>query len=91
VSGVVKCYDKCKKNEFKGLVPPGSCTPPASDPATATCISGANGKAVLAVNKKCSDIGADPDNCGSPYPTGVDWVNLVDIAISGNIPTTYCE
>jgi hypothetical protein len=44
VSGVVKCYDKCKKNERKGLVAVGSCDPPASDPATATCVSSASNK-----------------------------------------------
>jgi len=91
VGSVVKCYDKCKKNAFKGLFPASNCDPPTSDPATATCVSTANNKAILAVNKKCGDIGADPDNCGSPYPSGADWVNLVDIAISGQIPVTYCE
>jgi hypothetical protein len=48
-------------------------------------------QAILAVDKKCSEVGASPDNCGSPYPDGASWVNLVNIAISGNIPTTYCE
>ena len=91
VGGVVKCYDKCKKNERKGLAAVGSCDPPASDPATSTCVSSVNNKAILAVNKKCSDVGASPDNCGSPYPDGASWVNLVNIAISGNIPATYCE
>jgi hypothetical protein len=94
VSGVVKCYDKCKKNERKGLAAPGSCNPPASDAATATCVSAANNKAILAVNKKCGDVvpSAEPD-CGGPdnYPDGASWVNLVDIAISGQVPNTYCE
>jgi hypothetical protein len=90
-ASVVKCYDKCKKNERKGLVPAGSCDPPASDPATSTCISAADGKSVAGVNKLCGDVGAAPDNCGSPYPDGAAWTNLVDIAISGNIPNTYCQ
>jgi hypothetical protein len=35
VGAVVKCYDKCKAAELKGDVAPGSCDPPASDPADA--------------------------------------------------------
>jgi hypothetical protein len=42
----------------------------------------------------CGDQSAAAD-CNAPdddsYPTGSAWVNLVDIAISGNIPNTYCE
>jgi hypothetical protein len=94
VGSVVKCYDKCKKNEFKGLIAPGSCGPPASDPATSTCVSTANSKAILAADKKCGTIGVIPDCAGgesNDYPSGAAWVNLVDIAISGNIPGTYCE
>jgi hypothetical protein len=92
VGSVIKCYDKCKKNERKGLVAAGSCNPPASDPATSTCISSADNKAILGVDKLCGNVGANPD-CGGPdmYPDGASWVNLVDIAISGNIPNTYCE
>jgi hypothetical protein len=94
VGSVVKCYDKCKKNEFKGLIPAGSCTPPVSDTATQTCVTTANNKAILAADKKCGTIGVIPDCSGgesNDYPNGTQWVNLVDIAISGNIPTTYCE
>jgi hypothetical protein len=92
VGSDINCYDKCKKNERKGLVAAGSCDPPASDPATATCISTAENKSILAVNKLCSDVNQIPDCSGTDdYPSGAAWVNLVDIAISGNIPNTYCE
>jgi len=39
----------------------------------------------------CGPQGAAPD-CSSTddYPTGSAWVNLVEIAISGNVPGTYC-
>ena len=90
-AGVVKCYIKCETNAHKGLVAAADCLPPATDPATATCISGVDGKAIAAVNKLCGDVGAAPDNCGSPYPDGASWVNLVDIAISGNVPGNFCE
>lgn len=94
VSSVVKCYDKCKKNERKGLVTAGSCDPPASDSATQTCINAANSKAITAADKSCGTIGVIPDCSGgesNDYPDGATWVNLVNIAIAGNIPATYCE
>ena len=90
-AGVVKCYIKCETNAHKGLISASDCTPPATDPPTVLCINGVDGKAIAAVNKLCGDIGASPDNCGSPYPDGASWVNLVDIAISGNIPNNFCE
>jgi hypothetical protein len=39
----------------------------------------------------CGPQAAAPD-CTNPddYPTGSAWVNLVEIAIAGNVPGTYC-
>jgi hypothetical protein len=97
--GVVKCYSKCMANARKGLVTRASCLPPASDPPTAACISGVEGKAILAINKVCFDapvaaLGAAPD-CPNPDDYGGNdataWVNLVDLAIAGNIPGNFCE
>jgi len=95
VGAVVKCYDKCKAAELKGDVPPGDCDPPANDLATQECVSKGFTKAQEGVDKACQPVGkpdARPD-CPGPnqYPDGNTWANLVDIAISGNIPTTYCE
>jgi hypothetical protein len=92
VGSVVKCYDKCKANERKGTAAPGSCDPPASDGPTQTCVSTGNTKAALAVDKVCP-TGLRPDCPNEDDYGGNDgnsWANLVDIAISGNIPTTYC-
>ncbi len=93
VASVDKCYDKCNANARKGLMAQSTCVPPVSDPATQACISGADGKAIAGVNKLCSDLGSSsiPD-CTNPddYPDGASWVNLVEIAISGNVPGTYC-
>jgi hypothetical protein len=91
VGSLNKCYDKCNKNARKGLILQSTCAPPATDPDTAACISAANGKCVAGVNKKCGDVGAVPD-CTLPddYPDGAAWCNLVDIAVSGNVPGTYC-
>src|SRR5206468_5151811 len=94
-AGVVKCYIKCETNAHKGLISASTCTPPATDAPTATCIQGVEGKAILAADKLCGDIpGAKPD-CPNPDDyggnDGASWVNLVDIAISGNIPGNFCE
>ncbi len=104
VGSVNKCYDKCFANARKALIPQSSCVPPASDPATSTCINGADTKSIAGVNKKCGDIGpsAVPDcdtTNGTPneYPDGATWTNLVDTAISGNVYSgggtagTYCS
>jgi hypothetical protein len=95
VGSINKCYDKCFSNARKGLISASTCAPPATDPATSACISAANGKSVAGVDKKCSVVGAVavPD-CNNDsvddYPTGAAWTNLVDIAIEGNVPGTYC-
>lgn len=91
---VDKCYDKCVSNVRKGVLAPGVCGPPATDPATMTCINTADQKSIAGVNEKCGDLGAaaKPD-CSAPddYPDGAAWTNLVEIAIGGNIPGTYCS
>ena len=92
VGGVVKCYLKCFANARKGLISAATCLPPAADPVTAACIAKVDGKTIIAVNKLCGDAGQIPDCSGTDdYPDGATWVNLVDIAISGNIPNNFCE
>lgn len=58
------------------------------------CISGtcSPSKLPCSTNADCGDQSVKPD-CSSPddYPTGSSWVNLVDTAISGNIPGIYCQ
>jgi hypothetical protein len=60
------------------------------------CLSGnCNGVGVgttCSTNADCGDQSVKPDCSGTDnYPTGSGWVNLVDVAISGNIPNTYCQ
>jgi hypothetical protein len=96
VGGVVKCYSKCMGNVRKGIGTHADCLPNGSDPTLAACKNGVVGKAILAVNKNCIDkhvspVDAVPDCSGTDdYPDGANWTNLVDIAISGNIPANYC-
>jgi hypothetical protein len=102
VGSVNKCYDKCNDGIQKALIAPGQCDPPAGDPVASACISAADAKAIAGVNKKCRTVGestpgandgtlAVPDCSGTDdYPDGASWVNLVDVAISGNVPGTYC-
>jgi len=63
---VIKCYDKCQANARKGLISVAGCAPPASDPATASCVAKANSKAILGVDKACGPecFGGDL-TCGS--------------------------
>ena len=91
VGSVNKCYDKCNANARKGLISQSACVPTASDPTTAACISAADNKAIVSIDAKCVNINALPD-CPTPddYNHGATWVNLVETAISGNVPTTYC-
>jgi len=93
VATLDKCYDKCEANARKGLISQASCNPPASDPATAACVSKGDDKTILTIDKVC--VGDFKADCSAPdandYPDGASWVNLVDVAITGNIPGTYCE
>ena len=67
-------------------------TPTPSDQATQDCITKSSNKSILWINKKCGDIAQVPD-CSAPddYPDGAGWVNLVNSAITGNQPSTYCS
>jgi len=90
VATLNKCYDKCVANVRKALIPAGSCNPPSSDPATQTCVSNGDTKTIASIDKACL---IDPADCSAPndYPDGAAWTNLVDSAITGNVPSTYCE
>ena len=93
VGSINKCYDKCNSGIRKGTITAGSCNPPSpSDPVTAACINAADAKSIAGVNKKCGDVGVSPDCNGiaDSYPSGASWTGLVDLAISGNVPGTYC-
>jgi hypothetical protein len=93
VATLNKCYDKCIANARKGLIPAASCTPPATDLATSTCVGKGDTKTILAIDKVC--VGEFRADCSGPdsndYPDGAAWTNQVDTAITGNIPVTYCE
>jgi hypothetical protein len=85
-----KCYDKCSANEFNGKVAPGSCAPPASDPATQTCIASAEGKAAAAIDKACAAAGANPACYVPGFDTGAEWVALTEAAVDGQYPNVAC-
>ena len=72
----------CGPECFGGNTTCGSNTGACSNDATVQCGCDAD----------CGDQSAAAD-CSSTddYPTGSAWVNLVDIAISGNQPNTYCQ
>jgi hypothetical protein len=66
VGAVTKCYDKCFSNARKGLINVATCTPPASDPVTAACVSNAETKAIVGIDKACGpECFFGNNTCGS--------------------------
>jgi hypothetical protein len=90
VGSKTKCYDKCNTNMNKGKALPGSCTPPATDPPTVTCISTAEGKASASIDKVCATPGFNPSCYGTALDTGAEWVNLVESQVDITTPTVAC-
>ncbi len=85
-----KCYDNCYANAYKGVIDAATCVPPAIDPVTATCLSDTRDDYIQYIDHDCGPPPASPDGCGSPYPTGEQWVGFVDIMVAGDVPRTYC-
>jgi hypothetical protein len=97
-----KCYDKCNQNAFKGKIDASTdpCAPPASDPATQTCIGLAESKAVLALNKACFTAPAVAPSCydnsvvvpgllGRPN-NAQGWVDNIEAAVDAQTPSVAC-
>jgi hypothetical protein len=91
IGSKTKCYAKCQGNELKGKIAPGSCTPPATDPATVTCISdpvkGAEAKTAAAIDKACTAT-TKPTCYGAT--AGAGWVALVESQVDSTVPVTAC-
>ena len=91
VGSKTKCYQKCEDNMLKGKIAPGTCTPPASDPATAACISdpakGAEAKAAAAIDKVCTAT-TKPPCYGTQVGNG--WVALVEGQVDATVPQVTC-
>jgi hypothetical protein len=49
----LNCLSKCRKDEHKGKVPVGSCTPPPSDPRASGCVAKEFSKAGTLIDKQC--------------------------------------
>jgi hypothetical protein len=87
-----KCYAKCFANFYKGKIP-GGCNPPATDPATVTCISdptkGAEAKAKAAIVKACT---VAVPGCYSGGATGAanTFVGAVEAKVDQRTPQIAC-
>jgi hypothetical protein len=90
VGKLAKCTQKCKSNEAKGAALPGSCDPPADDPATVTCINDNTAKCVTGVDKKCGDVGITPACWDTAVNTGTEWCNLVKSIVNGQYTEFFC-
>ena len=86
-----KCYDTCIDKEFKGKIPPGSCTAGSpSDAATQACIEKAQGKAADAIDKVCEVSGAKPSCYAPPRDSGAGWAAVVENLVDTRTPLVYC-
>jgi hypothetical protein len=85
-AGQEKCYDKCFKNEARGIAAPNSCVPPASDLPTQSCLSIVTSRTVASIDKVCAT--ASPACWGGI--TGTQWTDLMSIFVGMEVPTTYC-
>ncbi len=84
-NGTLKCLTACRKKEFKGAIPAGSCTPPVSDPRTITCLSKIETRTAASIDRACL---ADPPEC---YTTGgAGWVDLVKTPVQGLEGGLFC-
>jgi hypothetical protein len=84
-----KCYQKCNDTLNKGTIPAGSCTPPASDPATTTCVGTATTKANASIDKACFTAPATAPVC-LVFQTSAGWTGAVEGAVDGTTGTVYC-
>jgi hypothetical protein len=94
VASKSKCYDKCNQNIFKAKIPEGSCDPPATDPATQTCITTAETKAAATIDKVCFTPPATAPSCydGTTFRpnSGAGWVALVEGIVDSQVPVIAC-
>jgi hypothetical protein len=83
-----KCYSKCRKLEFKGAIPAGSCSPPATDPYIQECIAKLELKYATVIDDKCLD---EPE-CGSyPVNAGAAWITAEEASVDAEHPTLFCN
>jgi hypothetical protein len=94
VASKSKCYDKCNQNAFKGKNTVASCQPPASDPATHTCITTAETKTAATIDKLCFTAPATHPSCydGSAFRpnSGAGWTSLVEGVVDSQVPVIAC-
>lgn len=85
-----KCIAKCRLNELKGVVAPGSCTFPISDPATVTCL----GKVELAtaprIDRYCAAPYGDAPECHAGL-VGGDWIQIMELVVDSYDGFFFCE
>lgn len=88
VGALGKCSAKCKAGEHKGTIPVGACDPPATDAATAACLSTVVTKTNAGIDKVCSAVSEVPE-CQA-ITTGAAWTTTVTTVLNASYLTTYC-
>jgi hypothetical protein len=88
------CLRKCRLAEHDGSTPVGSCDAPlSSNPgaqaAAANCISDAEAKAVLKINKRCDPTTGNPPECWGGR-TASQWVDVAEQLVDDGDPSFFC-
>jgi len=89
----LKCLSKCRSDEHKSKVPPGSCTPPPSDMKASDCIAKNTSKAAALIDQKCDAAvapKADKPECYGTA-TGASLVGAVEMAVDNGDAGLYCS
>jgi len=83
---VLKCLTACRKKEFKGRVPAGSCAPPVSDPKTAACLTKVETKAASRIDAACA---LDSPECYTVW-NGSMFASWVSGGAQNLDPSLFC-
>jgi hypothetical protein len=86
-----KCFAKCRTNEQKGVIPPGSCPAPApSDPSTLTCLAKVSLATAPRIDRYCGAPYGDAPECHA-ITSGGDWIALTEMQADAFDGYFYCE
>jgi hypothetical protein len=84
-----KCFAKCRLYELKGVLAPGSCTPPVpSDPYIAACVAKVALATVPRIDRYCAGYGDAPECL--PFSSS-DWVQYTEFNVDAFDGYFYCE
>jgi hypothetical protein len=86
-----KCFAKCRLYELKGVLAPGTCTPPVpGDPYIAACLAKVALATAPRIDRYCGAPYGDAPEC-LPLTDGGDWVQYIEAQVDAFDGYFYCE